>query len=229
MSAPLVYVYRLKIKCPVCRRVDGGCSVTKDRKRVLCWKVPSDEVTVNGHYWHTWPAVSDALTEEQIKALASARAETHADLAPIEKRDAVYRLLIESCALEERERQDLIRRGYAPDRIPSYFKSLPPIAHASHVTTEISERIGDLAGVPGFFASRVTRCGPCDASNDSRAPPSNCWPECSATIGRRLQTCSQAGRGRQGRGARPLLCKSLRMLLLSFVMSWKPATCRRTI
>jgi len=160
--APLVFVYKLRIACPVCRRKDGGCGVLSDRSRVLCWKVPSDNPDQSGtHWWHDWPTVSEALSDEVLAALSSHKIEETATLAPLAVRDAVYRQLLSQCDRQERERRDLIKRGFKPDGIPPLLRSVPTMLRAVEITTALASEF-DLSGVPGFYASHTFNLGPCN-------------------------------------------------------------------
>jgi hypothetical protein len=149
--SPLVYVYKLRIACPVCRRRDGGCSITHDRSQALCWKVPSSRPTSDGqYYWHD-------LTEGQAKGIKvpeTVPEERERVTAPIDRRDAVYSRMLDALALTSRHNEELKARGLSPEAIEAArLRTLPTLHEAVYITDALASEF-ELENVPGFFRAK---------------------------------------------------------------------------
>lgn len=148
--AALIYVYRLKIACPVCRRKDGGCSVTEDRRRALCWKVPSTDVSPSGFFWHD---ITDHTVLAQL-VMPEREAAEDKHIAPVELRDRVYSDFLARLTLTPRHLEELTGRGLNAESIKAaQLRTLPTIHEAVYITDEIA-RTYDPLHVPGFWRAK---------------------------------------------------------------------------
>lgn len=73
-----------------------------------------------------------------------------AQLAPIETRNEIYRLLLGMLPLEEKHRQDLLRRGMTEDQICEFGVKSLPTAGLTSIPQYLIEQGCNLKGVPLF-------------------------------------------------------------------------------
>ena len=135
--------------CPVCGR-GGWCTVTADRAVACCMREPtgSYRTAQNGGYLHR-------LTADVIPHPATyAPPRPDEQLAPIERRDAVYRAMgrHRAACLSRLDREELARRGLEPDAITAAAYFTLPTRERSAIARDLAEGY-ELAGVPGFLWS----------------------------------------------------------------------------
>ena len=145
--APLVPIYRLKIKCPICGKPDN-CSIREDRTAVFCRRVQSDRPGHNG-----WTHILSDISPPQrpIKRPQPATIK-EVPLASIERRDAVFEaLLYKQLILAKEHKTKSLMRGLDAAEIQcNGYASLPPPAFASSLARSLAAQY-ELKGVPGFY------------------------------------------------------------------------------
>jgi len=150
MYSPLIPVYRLRIKCPVCGYKDN-CAVTQDRSRAYCRRVVSDRPGRDGGYTHI---LSNDLP--QPAHTVKQRPRTVEVVANRDTRHTVYASLLRSLPLLPAHRDGLLRRGLSLSAI-ELFKSTPTEDEAERITAEIAREY-NLAGVAGFYKDSGRWC-----------------------------------------------------------------------
>lgn len=148
MNASLVRVRR-GTPCPICDKPDW-CSVSEDGAIVICMRVS------DGSFADTKDGLGH-IHRLKERAYPINQVPTNPEpppVAPPERRDAVYRALLEALPLASRHRADLQRRGLSPLTIElNAYASLP----APPSLCEDLARRFNLANVPGFYRDDTGR------------------------------------------------------------------------
>ena len=149
----------LRDPCPVCgqRKSAGRCGVSEDGALAVCLFTESDRALRGGL---GWLHVLDGNVTLHPRAFREDEPPTRLDpdLAPPERLDAAYTILLRHAvlALADRHRQALLRRGLTAEAVRSNgYATLPGPGRSAAVVTA---RTGlDVTGVPGVFYSRRGR------------------------------------------------------------------------
>lgn len=143
-NKPLVRVSR-RHPCPVCNK-PSWCSTSPDRTLVICMRVQSPHETRNGGYVHILNESFDK-TNLSIPRLVEV---VQTERADIQQRDVVYRALLESLSLNERDKTNLMARGLDEATIEQNgYRSLPSPLQTAETVRRLDQSL--LAGVPGFY------------------------------------------------------------------------------
>jgi hypothetical protein len=147
LNSPLVRVKR-RSPSPICGKPDW-CSVTDDGAMAICMRVAEGAVkeSKNGGYIHI-------LEEREYHPLNPIqRKPAPPSVASLERRDSVYKSLLDASTLCARHAADLQRRGLSSLSLArNAYRSLPPSLHHAQKLCEGLQRQGhNLANVPGFF------------------------------------------------------------------------------
>lgn len=147
--------------CPVCRRPDN-CATTLDGTRGYCRRVETAEDERgqrldyaklkegrDGGWWVDLTKLPDYAPRDKKQPQNEV---IKYPLAPVEKRDVVYRAMLDKLDLIKRDRDDLDRRGIlegANQRAD--YRTVPGKLYATRIARELSEEGHDLKGIPGFW------------------------------------------------------------------------------
>ena len=149
----------LRDPCPVCgqRKSAGRCGVSEDGALGICLFTESDRALRGGL---GWLHVLDGNVTLHPRAFREDEPPTHLDpdLAPPERLDAAYQILLRHpvLALADRHRQDLRRRGLDAEAVRANgYATLPGPGRSDAVAT--ARTWLDVTGVPGVFYSRRGR------------------------------------------------------------------------
>jgi hypothetical protein len=137
--------------CPICHKHDW-CTVSADAAVACCMRVASSHQLKNGGWFHR---LSDVLFGPPATAALS---KPTAGLAPLDRRDRVYKAFIRELGLLPRHQDHLREVRGLPDVAFDRFASTPPRDFASrrHLARRIMDQLGDgdvLDGVPGFLVN----------------------------------------------------------------------------
>lgn len=143
-----------KNPCRICHKPDW-CTYTKDGARAYCMREPSGSAwqAGNGAYVHL---LQDAYTGRRHSAFSTPPigdcGSVGTERADADRRDAVYRALLESLELTEAHGNHLLDERGLSDTAVAYklYASVPSAARARQACDELSRRF-DLQGVPGFY------------------------------------------------------------------------------
>lgn len=145
-----------KTPCPVCEKF--GCGQSSDV--VLCWRVESDKSAKSGAWIHFRADVQPGVRIERPR-----RIET--PLASIERRNLVYRELLDALSLNRKHGEELsgsARRLSEKTILKAGFKSVPDWSRGDAIAAALAKRY-ELKGVPGFWRKEgrwVLRFAGCD-------------------------------------------------------------------
>jgi len=131
--------------CPVCDHPDW-CSVAADGAVAICMRVASDRPTKNGGWLHRLGAGAAR------PGAPTTPATTGPALAPIARRDAAYRALLDVLGLSDQHREHLLNARGLPAKVLGLFATIPALTTLDRL--DRAARVAgsvDLAGVPGFY------------------------------------------------------------------------------
>jgi len=135
-------------KCPVCGHADW-CRVSADGRYVLCNRVQSARAEKgDGGAWLHW------IGQVGIAASFPKEPTTPSpQIAPIERRHAVYSRLLQLCPLSPEHVANLDRRGLDEQARRHRQYGTLPMGYACRVnaTKDIQDKIGAVDSVPGFY------------------------------------------------------------------------------
>ncbi len=135
--------------CPVCSKIDW-CSVSTDGTVACCMRVESGRALRNGGWLHR-------LTDEPSCPSSSIHlVNATARLAPLDRRDLVYRTLADELGLHARHKDHLLHSRGLPIAALDGFASTPPrdLGRRRWTAGRVIGRLGNadvLHGVPGFY------------------------------------------------------------------------------
>lgn len=135
--------------CPVCGR-STWCLISRDGRYAVCNRVQSDrpaQRALGGWIHGLGPGDGTAPRVAAALPLGSPVRE----VAPLGRRDRVYRRLLGGLPLSDRHRDALLARGCAPAEVAARGYGTLPLAGRARACREVAE-LEYLAGVPGFFA-----------------------------------------------------------------------------
>jgi hypothetical protein len=136
--------------CPVCGRPDW-CLVAKDRRYAVCMRQESSAPAQGGlggwvHRLGSGPGFAARSPSPPRRHGAESA------LAPLPRRNRVYRKLLGTVPLADRHRNDLLARRFSPAEITSRCYRTLPTARRYAIAKEVHNgHPDDLAGVPGFW------------------------------------------------------------------------------
>ena len=134
--------------CPVCSHIDW-CTVSHDGRIAFCMRVPaaSFKTAKNGAYMHrlTGERVANTYADiQQIEVVES-------PLAPLQRRDVIYRAMVDEFELRTEHKAELHRRGLSDAAITrNGYRSTVTERRGRELAIKFA-RIFNLHQVPGFF------------------------------------------------------------------------------
>ncbi|MCP9496672.1 MAG: DUF3854 domain-containing protein [Pyrinomonadaceae bacterium MAG19_C2-C3] len=154
---PLIPIYRLRVKCPVCGKADN-CAATRDLTRAYCRRVVSAHPGRDGGWLHIL-VETDEVNHKPIAHATAPRLNhysvepSRSPLASRARRDAIYTALLrDHLRVESRHGDALTARGLAEETIAAkLYASTPMPDEAAKIVTNIIAAHGQPEGVPGFY------------------------------------------------------------------------------
>jgi hypothetical protein len=137
-----------KNRCPICEKPDW-CGVTDDGVLAICMRVADGAATEakNGGFVHVLKPSERAFTPKPVQYNQPEKP----NLAPVDRRDAVYTAFLESLTLTKPHSGNLLSRGLSDaEAAHNLYASVPNKKTAATVCAELAGRF-DLTGVPGFY------------------------------------------------------------------------------
>jgi len=138
--------------CPVCSKIDW-CSVSTDGAVACCMRVESGRALRNGGWLHR------LIDEPSYPFPSIHHVNVPARLAPLDRRDLVYRALVAELGLHARHKDHLLHSRGLPTVALDGFASTPPrdLGRRRWIAGRIMGRLGNaeaLRGVPGFYVDQ---------------------------------------------------------------------------
>jgi hypothetical protein len=137
--------------CPVCGRPDW-CLIARAGRYAVCMRVESDRParSRSGGWVHRLDTSHSAGAWSDPPP---APATSPAPVASLERRDRVYRRLLQAAPLSARHRLELEARGYSPDELRCRTYGSLELRGRARLARRCAEGADDLAGVPGFWVA----------------------------------------------------------------------------
>jgi hypothetical protein len=139
-------------RCPICDRADW-CLVATSGAYAICRRVESSRPAQGA--LGGWVHRLDGGTPRGAyqPAPKATRAPSNCHIAPLERRDRVYRRLLAAAALGDEQRDALRRRGFSDEEIARRGYGYLPNGRFRWVTARdlCGGNVGELVGVPGFY------------------------------------------------------------------------------
>jgi len=131
--------------CLVCQKPDW-CLVSADGSAAICARVQSNTKAGDAGWLHRFDGKSlPTQPRPSFKDTVQSR------LAPVERRDGVYRVLLGALPLSAMHSEHLTQRGLTPKQVASLeYRSLPRGGRWA-VVRQLQHQGYRLGGVPGFF------------------------------------------------------------------------------
>jgi hypothetical protein len=137
-------------RCPICGRA-RWCLLARDGSYAICMREESSR-PARGNVGGWVHRLADGGGASRSSAPAAARTGTSSTIAPLERRDRVYRRVLSLCRLGGQHRQDLLARGYSEKEIAECGYGSLPLQGRARLCREImaADPLA-LDGVPGFY------------------------------------------------------------------------------
>ena len=141
--------------CPICNK-PKYCGVSAEGEIAICMSIADGSVkeSANGGYVHILqPKPYTPLAKTKATATVHSFSTT-LQLAPIERRHAVFTALLDRLPLSELHADNLLARGLCDTEIArKLYATVPAQPFANALGAELAREF-DLAGVPGFYQDK---------------------------------------------------------------------------